>query len=176
MNNTNGMGGVNNIYIVGFMGTGKSSVGRELARLRNTQFVDLDKSIELKEKRRISEIFAKEGEPFFRKLEKEALMNVSLKNSVVVACGGGIVIDKDNIRVMKETGKIICLTATPEAILKRTSGCADRPLLNVADPKQQIALLLEKRAPYYALADETVDTSNSSVKEVVNTIVKLILK
>lgn len=167
---------MNNIYLVGFMGTGKSSVGRELARLKGLRFVDLDESIEIKEKRRISEIFAKEGEPFFRKLEKIFLMNVSREDRVVVACGGGIVIDPDNLRIMKETGKVICLAATPEVILKRTSGCVDRPLLNVADPKKQITLLLEKRAAYYALADETIDTSEMTVRQIANKISELVFK
>lgn len=167
---------MNNIYLVGFMGTGKSSVGRELAGFKGLRFVDLDETIEIKEKRRISEIFAKEGEPFFRKLEKEALLNVSREDRVVVACGGGIVIDPDNIRIMKETGKVICLSATPEVILKRTSGCVDRPLLNVADPKKQITLLLEKRAAFYARADQTIDTSNFTVKEIVNKISALVFK
>jgi len=163
-----------NIYIVGFMATGKSSVGKALAKRKNSQFFDLDNLIELKENRRISDIFAKDGEPYFRKVEKAVLEETVKKNSLVVACGGGIVIDPENIRIMKETGLLICLTADPEVILRRASGSKQRPLLNVADPKKQIEALLEKRASYYALADKIIDTSLLSIKEVVDKILDLI--
>ncbi len=165
---------MNNIYIVGFMATGKSSVGKELANRQNLQFVDLDNLIELKEKRQISDIFAKDGVPYFRKVEKEVLEDIAKKNRFVVACGGGIVIDPENIRIMKETGILICLKANPEAILKRASVSKQRPLLNVVEPKKQIELLLEKRASYYALADKTIDTTELSIKEVVDKISGLI--
>lgn len=165
---------MNNIYLVGFMATGKTAVGRELAKKKKWQFVDLDELIELREKRRISDIFAKDGEPYFRKVEKKILNEVSREKKFVVACGGGIVIDPENIKTMKETGMIICLTATPEIILKRTSGYTHRPLLNVKDPKRQIELLLKLRTPYYAKADKTIDTSKVSVEEVVKKILKTI--
>jgi shikimate kinase len=163
-----------NIYLVGFMGTGKTAVGKELAKRKKWQFVDLDDLIELKEKRSILDIFAKEGEPYFRRLEKRVLKEVSGEKKFVFACGGGVVLDKDNIRIMKETGIIICLTATPEVILKRISGYTHRPLLNVSDPKKQIELLLKLRAPYYAQADKAIDTSKISIEEIVARIIKLI--
>jgi shikimate kinase len=161
-----------NIYIVGFMGTGKTAVGKELAKNKKWQFLDLDDLIELREKRTIADIFAQEGEPYFRHLEKRVLQELSREKKFVVACGGGIVMDKDNIKVMKETGIIICLTAHPEVILKRTCGYAHRPLLNVSDPKKQIELLLKLRAPYYARADKTIDTSKLTVGQVVQKIIK----
>ena len=181
---------MNNIYLVGFMGTGKTAVGRELVKKKNRlenrglasnsqsqwQFIDLDELIELKEKRAIQDIFAKEGEPYFRRIEQETLKEVSKEKKFVVACGGGIVINKNNIKIMKDTGIIICLTASPSVILKRTSGYLHRPLLNVADPKKQIELLLKLRAPYYAKAHKTINTSKISVKEVVNKIIKIISK
>jgi len=158
------------------MGTGKTAVGRELAKKKKWQFVDLDELIELREKRTIGDIFAKEGEPYFRRLEKRTLREVAREKKFVVACGGGIVLDKDNIKIMKETGIIICLKATPEVILKRTAAYTHRPLLNVKDPKKQIELLLKLRAPYYALADKTIDTSKISVREVMGKVLKLISK
>lgn len=167
---------MNNIYLVGFMATGKTAVGKELAKKKKWQFVDLDELIELKKKRAIADIFAKDGEPYFRLIEKRTLKEVAKEKKFVVACGGGIVIDKDNIRIMKDTGMIICLTATPEVILKRTSGYVHRPLLNVGDPKKQIDLLLKLRAPFYALADKTIDTSKVSVEKVVDKILKLTTK
>lgn len=165
-----------NIYLVGFMGTGKTSVGKELAKKKKWQFVDLDDLIELREKRSIPEIFAKDGEPYFRRVEKNVLKKVSREKKFVVATGGGIVIDKENIKIMKETGQIICLSATPEVILERISGCAYRPLLNVTDRKKQVELLLKLRAPFYAQIEQNINTSRLSVKEVADKIFKLTLK
>ncbi len=190
-----------NIYLVGFMGTGKTSVGRLLAekknrlesrgsvsgsrshRLKNRgsasgsrsqwHFVDLDELIELKEQRRIVDIFAREGEPYFRKIEKKALKEVCGQKKFVVACGGGVVLDKDNIKVMKKSGILVCLTATPKEILKRVSVNTQRPLLNVENPVRRIELLLKMRAPYYMQADKIIDTSRFSIKEVVEKISKI---
>ncbi len=159
-----------NIYLVGFMGTGKSAVGRELAKKKKWHFVDLDELIELKEKRAIADIFAKEGEPYFRKIESKVLKEVSKEKGFVIGCGGGIVINEENIKIMKASGTIICLSAKPEVILKRVSGATHRPLLNVENPKEKIELLLKLRSPYYAKADKTIDTSKLSVKEVVGKI------
>ncbi len=164
---------MNNIYLVGFMGTGKTVVGKELAKRKKWQFADLDDLIELKEKRIISEIFAKNGEPYFRKIEKKVLSEVSKEKNFVVSCGGGIVMNPQNIKIMKKTGIIICLSAAIEVILKRISGTTRRPLLNVLDPKERIASLLKLRAPYYALADEAIDTSKLSVGKVVEKIIKI---
>ena len=155
------------------MGTGKSAVGRELARKKKWQFVDLDELIELKEKRAISGIFAKEGEPYFRKIESRALKEVSREKGFVVACGGGVMIDEENVKIMKASGTVICLSARPEVIFKRVSGATHRPLLNVANPEEKIELLLKLRSPYYAKADKTIDTSELSVKEVAAKIAKL---
>jgi len=165
---------MNNIYLVGFMGTGKTTVGNLLASKKKRHFVDLDELITLREKRSIPDIFTKDGEPYFRRIEKQILKEVSKEKKFVVACGGGIVLDKENIKIMKETGVMVCLVASPEVILKRTSGMAHRPLLNVRDPKKQIDLLLKLRTPYYAQADKTIDTSKISEKEVVDKIIKII--
>lgn len=165
-----------NIYLVGFMATGKTSVGRELAKKKQWQFVDLDDLIELREKMTISGIFAKNGEPYFRRLEKRVLKDVAKENKFVVGCGGGIVIDPENIKIMKASGTLICLTATPEVILERVSGQTHRPLLNVKEPKKQIELLLKMRAPYYARADKTIDTSKLPVGGVVEKVIKAIGK
>ena len=165
-----------NIYLVGFMATGKTSVGKELARMTKMRFLDLDEFIELKEKRTISDIFAKEGEPYFRKIEKRALKQVSKEKNFVVACGGGIVLDEDNVKIMKQTGVMICLTASPEIILKRASAFTHRPLLNVEDPKKQVDLLLKMRSPFYAKADKCIDTSGLSMKQVADKIMKSIYK
>jgi shikimate kinase len=156
------------------MGTGKSSVGRELARRKKWHFLDLDELIEIREKRRISDIFADKGEVYFRRVEKKALREISRQKNFVVACGGGIVMDPENIRTMKETGIAVCLKADLDTILKRTSGFLHRPLLNVEDPRSRIELLLKFRSPYYAKADFSVETSRIGVAEVVLRIIKLL--
>lgn len=163
-----------NIYLVGFMATGKTHVGKELAKKKKWHFLDLDELIEFRQRRKISDIFAKDGEPYFRRVENKILKEVSKEKKFVVACGGGIVINPENIKIMKENGVIICLSASPEVILRRISTSGERPLLKVVDPKKQIELLLKLRAPYYALADKSIDTSKLSVTEVVNKILKLV--
>ena len=175
-----------NIYLVGFMGTGKTSVGKLLAKDQSKlvglgalkhgkwSFVDLDELIELKEQRRIVDIFAKEGEAYFRKIEKKILKTVATQKHFVVACGGGIVLDKDNIKVMKASGIVICLSASAKEIFKRVSLNSQRPLLNVAHPQKRIELLLKMRTPYYLQADKLIDTTDLTVKEVVKKIIKLI--
>ena len=158
------------------MGTGKSSVGRQLAKEKGWNFIDLDELIELKEQRRIVDIFAKDGEAHFRKIEKNILKQVSTQKEFVVACGGGVVLDKDNIKLMKKTGAMICLYALPQVILKRVSANSDRPLLNVEKPLKRIELLLKMRAPYYMQADKIIDTSLLSVKQVAKKISKILAK
>lgn len=160
-----------NIYLVGFMATGKTSVGKELAAKKKMCFLDLDELIELEERRIISDIFAKDGEPAFRRIEKRTLKEVAKEKNFVVACGGGIVIDPENIKIMQENGVIVCLTAKPEIILERTAGTSHRPLLRVSNPKEQIEHLLKLRAPFYARADYTIDTSKLSVELVAQKII-----
>ena len=155
------------------MGTGKTATGRELARKMKWQFVDLDDLIEFREKKSITDIFAQKGEPYFRKAEKEALKEIAKEKKFIVACGGGIVIDRENIKIMKETGLMVCLTAKPQVILKRTQGATHRPLLNVPNPEEKIALLLKMRAPFYALAHKTIDTSRLKAEEVAKKIYRL---
>lgn len=151
-------------------------MGKELAKKKRWRFADLDELIEFKEKRSIADIFAKDGEPYFRRIEKKVLKEVSKEKKFIVACGGGVVLDKENIKIMKEAGTVICLTATAEVILDRTSGYLHRPLLNVADPKKQIDLLLKLRAPFYRQADKIIDTSKISPKEVAGKILKITAK
>jgi shikimate kinase len=161
---------MNNIYLVGFMGTGKSAVARELAQEHNLAWVDLDTLIEKRQGMSIADIFASRGESFFRGVESETLEDVAQTSGQVVSCGGGIVLDAGNVRLMKATGTVVCLSARPEVILQRTQGQRHRPLLNVDDPVARIAELLEQRAVAYALADHTIDTSDASIAEVARSV------
>lgn len=161
-------------YLVGFMGTGKTAVGREVAKKLNQQFLDLDSLIEEKEKRQISQIFSQDGEAYFRNAEKQALKEISTRRNLVASCGGGIVLDKENIQIMKKTGVLICLSSRVEVILARTRGYRYRPLLNVDNPEKRIEELLKIRAPFYAQADYTIDTSNLAISSVVSKVLEYV--
>jgi len=158
------------------MATGKTTVGKEIARKKKWQFLDLDELITLREKMSISDIFANEGEAYFRRIEKKVLREVSREKKFVVACGGGIVMDKDNIKIMQDSGEVICLTSPVEAILMRTQGHTHRPLLNVVNPKKQVELLLKLRQPFYARIKKNIDTSKYTIKEAASKIVKMTTK
>lgn len=139
-----------NLVLVGFMGTGKSAVGRLLAERLGREFVDLDALIESSAGCPIPRIFAEEGEAGFRKREREAVRQVASRTGLVVATGGGVVLDPDNVRDLGTGGDVVCLTATPATILARVGSDRNRPLLQGGDPLVRIKELLAKRAPAYA--------------------------
>jgi len=159
-----------NIVLVGFMGTGKTTIARLLAQRFNAECVDLDMLIEEKEGMSIVDIFKTKGEPYFRKIEKDIVSKVSSSSGKVIACGGGVVLDKENVDRLKNNGLMICLTARPEIILTRTKSYSHRPLLNVDNAKVKIKELLKKRQPYYTQADYTLDTSDLDIEGVVKNI------
>jgi len=163
-----------NTYLVGFMATGKTSVGKELANKLKKQFLDLDDIIEQREKMRIVDIFREKGEAYFRKIEKDLVKEVSLKTDLVVGCGGGAIINEENLFNLRKSGAIICLKANVDTILKRAEGTEQRPLLNVDERKPRISELLKKREPFYNQADHIIDTTNLSIKEVVDKIISFL--
>ncbi|MCQ9208505.1 MAG: shikimate kinase [Omnitrophica bacterium] len=163
-----------NVVLVGFMGTGKTTVGKLLAQKLKMKYISTDEVIEDKERRSINDIFKKNGEQYFRKAEKEVVKKVSQLNKFVIDAGGGAVLDEENVQNLKQNGKIICLSASPEVILERTKRYRHRPLLNVENPKAKIEQLLEARAPFYARADCTFDTTNLSIEQVVEEIKRII--
>lgn len=165
-----------NIALVGFMGSGKTAVGELLASSLNLQFVDLDDLIEVKEGKKINQIFAEKGEPYFRMVEKQITQQAAQKQNQVIACGGGVVLDKDNVQALKRSGILVYLKVSPEVVLERTKGYSHRPLLNVKDPRKKVEELLNFRKEYYEQADCTVDTSNLTVEEVVSKILALVKK
>ncbi|MFH1647299.1 MAG: shikimate kinase [Chloroflexota bacterium] len=161
------------IALIGFMGTGKTAVAKVLARKLNKEYIELDAIIEGKAGRSIPEIFRRDGETGFRQLEIEAAREVAGKKNAVIACGGGLVLNKINIDRLREESVIVCLTASPEVILRRTAADGDgRPLLAVADRIRQIKELLKFRRPYYERsADFIVNTSRLKVDAVADRIV-----
>jgi len=162
-----------NIVIVGFMGTGKTTAAKLLAKQAGMRYVSIDGMIEKKEKRKIADIFASSGEEFFRKIESEVIKDLSKSGGAVIDAGGGAVIKEENIKNLKNNGVMICLSASIDAILNRTKNQAHRPLLNVDNPRKKIEELLVKRAVYYKKADFTIDTSDLTVSEAVEKIKKI---
>ncbi len=162
---------MDNLFLTGFMGTGKTAVGRLLARRLQRPFVDLDHEIERSCGASVAEIFARFGEGEFRDRECRALEGAAALDRAVVATGGGVVMDARNRRTMRASGKIVCLSADPPSILSRLGDAADRPLLaGAAGRSERIHRLLGERAAAYADADHAVDTSARSVEDVVEEI------
>lgn len=160
------------VILTGFMGTGKSSVGRKLAARLNESFVDTDDLIERSEGSSISEIFVSKGEGYFRAAERRAINRALKVPDAVIATGGGAIVDPDNFARLHAEAPIVCLSARPEVILNRTcSAKTTRPLLENAEPQERIETLLAQRAPAYAKADLTVDTSDRSIDEIVDEVV-----
>ena len=162
-----------NIALIGFMGVGKTAVGRALAKKLNKRFVELDSLIEQKAGKPIPDIFQQDGEITFRELEIEVTKEVATGKNLVIACGGGIVLNKINIDRLRQEAIIVHLTASPQVILKRTSGDGvRRPLLEVADPALTIRELLKFRRPCYEHAsDIKIDTSKLDINTVVEPII-----
>ena len=161
------------IALIGFMGTGKTAAGKALADRLGKEFIELDSLIEQKAGKTIPEIFQQDGEIAFRELEIETAKGVSGKKNAVIACGGGIVLNKINIDRLRKESLIFYLTAMPEVILKRTSGDKnERPLLKSADKVARIEELLRFRKPFYErAADASIDTSKLDVNSVVEQII-----
>lgn len=163
-----------NIYLIGFMATGKTAVGRALASRLSREFIDLDDIIEEKEKMKIVDIFAQRGEPYFRTVEKTVVREIAVQDDRVVACGGGVVIDPENVATLKKSGVIICLGADLDTIVARSAGTVGRPLLNVENPRERVMELLKKREPFYKQADHAINTTKLSVNAVVDRIIAII--
>ena len=149
------------------MGTGKSAVGKLLARRLNRPFIDLDRQIEKEAGRTVQQIFERDGEPSFRRLEAKVAKEAAALKGHVIATGGGVMCDEENVQVLKSGGVLVCLTASADTILERTSASlVSRPLLAGGDPRERIMELLALRAPYYARADVTIDTTGRTLQEV----------
>jgi shikimate kinase len=151
---------VDNIVLVGFMGSGKSSVGREIARRRRMQFLDTDSMIRQKYGKSIPEIFAMFGELTFRENETRCLEELQEREGIVAATGGGIVARAQNRSLIKSLGTVIWLIASEEMIWNRVSRNNSRPMLHTSDPRATIRHLLAEREPFYhEVSDVTVETT-----------------
>jgi shikimate kinase len=148
------------------MAVGKSAVGRTLARKLKRRFVDLDKVIEKAEGMKVRDIFEQKGEAYFRQREKEALTQVLERHGQIIATGGGIVLDRENVKLLRDKALLICLAASTDVLLKRAGHGGKRPLLKGSNRKERIEEILQQRANHYAEAHACVETSDLSVDQV----------
>lgn len=164
-----------NIVLIGFMGSGKSSIGRELSQILGYPVVDTDALIVERAGKPIKGIFAEEGEEVFRDLETSTLTSLAGESPTrqIISTGGGIILRPENRRLLRELGYVVWLVVSPAEILKRTSRNKDRPLLDNDDPEGTVARLLEERIPLYReCAHLTIDTDDLTFPEIATGIVE----
>ena len=166
-----------NIILTGFSGTGKSLVGKKVAHVLEWDFVDTDSEIGKQAGKSISRIFAEDGEPAFRALEKQLVKEACSGSHRVISTGGGAIVDERNRELILGRGLVVCLDATPETIYARLRGesvgpLSDRPLLPGPDPLGKIRELMEARQKYYSMAHSAVDTDNLSIDQAAEAVVE----
>ena len=155
-----------NIILCGFMGTGKSTVGRLIAERLGWRFVDTDQLIEERAGRTVKDIFAQDGEAVFRQWESRICQELAALQKTVIATGGGIVLNPDNRDALARAGLVVCLDAPASEIVARLAGVTDRPLLAGADPVTRVAELLAARASAYGALEHHVATAGKTPQEV----------
>ncbi len=165
-----------NVVLCGFMATGKSSVGRQLAELLECEFLDMDAIIEAEAGMPIPRIFSTQGEPAFRALECRLVERLSQRNGCVIATGGGTVVNLQNLERLRSNGIVVALTADPQTILRRAGSGGSRPMLGEGDRMQRILDLMQQRSSAYAMADMAVDTSAHTIREVAEIIIRRLQK
>lgn len=153
------------------MGTGKTAVGRKLSMFLKMELIDVDTEIEKSQQMTINEIFRQFGEPRFREIETEMIQKLSERKDVIISTGGGAVLKQKNMDALRKQGIIICLMASPQTILKRTSHNSNRPLLKVEDPFEKIKELLNFRKPFYEKADILIDTEDKTPLQIAEEII-----
>ena len=170
MRNTADTPSKRNIVLFGFMGTGKSAVAEALGRKLGMPVAEMDAIIEEREGNSISRIFADKGEDYFRRRERELVRELGRRRGMIIATGGGVVLDPDNIRDLGGSGILVCLRARPRVILERVEEETHRPLLEVSNRLEIIETKLESRRPFYDRIDHQIETSGLTVEEVADRI------
>ena len=162
-----------NIFLIGFMGSGKSTIAKQLKKELDMELVEMDQRIVDEQGMSINDIFAQKGEEAFRDIESQLVVDLGNQEASIISCGGGVVIRPQNVENMKKSGKIVFLTATPETILERVKGGTDRPLLNGNMNVPYIKEMMDKRRDFYeGAADIKISTDNKSVKEISDEIIE----
>ena len=162
-----------NVVMVGFMGSGKTAVGRRLAQRLGYRFLDTDHFIETQLGRTINDIFAAEGEGYFRQIESNMAENLKELDNHVISTGGGLVVTPGNLERLKKAGIVVFLKAEVDDILARLSRDNKRPMLKGHDLKERVTSLLSERQPYYEQCDITVPTGGKGVNRVAGEIIRL---
>ena len=155
-----------NLYLVGFMGTGKTTVGRAVAQRMGFQVLDSDHEIERQQRKTIPEIFAQDGEPAFRAMEREFIERGHPKERTLVACGGGLVVQPGMLALLKSKGVVVCLHASLETILTRTARQRNRPLLEVENPEERVRTLYAAREPIYKQSGTVILTDSRPLVDI----------
>ena len=165
-----------NIILIGFMGSGKSTIGVKLSYRLHITLEDTDKWIERKEGRSISDIFAKDGEDYFRRVETNCIRSLMKESSYhVISTGGGMPVQKENGLLLKELGYVIYLKATPKTIGERLTNDTTRPLLQCENPQEKIRKLLSEREPYYRnAADSIISVDGKDTDLIVSEIIRVL--
>ena len=162
-----------NLYLVGFMGTGKTTVGRAVAQRLGFACLDSDQEIERSSGRTVSEIFAQDGEPAFRQKERDFIANGHPDTRTVVACGGGLVVQPGMSEALHRRGVVVCLHASVETILARTERQDNRPLLNVANRAERVRTLYAEREPIYRRAGTVILTDSRPLRDIVAHVIRV---
>jgi len=160
-----------NIILIGFMGTGKTAVGKRLAIILNKEFYDTDDEVETVTGMTVIQLFNKYGEVRFRSEENLAVQRLSQNENCVIATGGGVVLDRANIDLLALKGVLICLSAKPQVVYERVKKRNNRPLLKKGDLYQTILELSEQREELYKCADLYIDTSDMDFQEITDKII-----
>jgi len=160
-----------NLVLVGFMGSGKTVVGKLVAERLGMHFMDMDDEVERREGRKISEVFAQDGESYFRRLERVLTQELASQTDWVIATGGGIVLDPRNLDDFRKTSVIIGFGIHVDTVLQRVGHQTHRPLLEGGDKHKRVQKLLAQREPLYRAAGEYIDTNDRTIDEVVNKVV-----
>lgn len=164
-----------NIFLIGFMGCGKSTVAAKLNQMYGMHVVEMDQEISKRQKMSIPEIFEQYGEEYFRNLESALLEEIATGSGQVVSCGGGVVLREDNVAEMKKSGHIVLLTAKPEKVLKRVQKDDNRPILKGRKTVEDIQTLMEaRREKYEGAADIVVATDDKNIAEICDEIIQRI--
>ena len=164
-----------NIAVYGFMGVGKTTIGRLLAERLSIDFIDMDTEIEKREETTIREIFRVQGESRFRQLEANLIKELSQQDGLVIACGGGAIADPENAETLSKASRMVYLTASIKEIIERTNQDNSRPLLEVENPDTVAAELYERRKPVYTqYAEFTIDTTGKTPDEVAEKVMEAI--
>lgn len=160
-----------NVVLIGFMGTGKTSIGKALSLQMSRPLVDIDSYIEKQEKKKIAEIFETRGEAYFRRIEGQVVREMSERSGLVLTTGGGAVLDEANRKALKKNGIVVALYSEPETIYRRVKDSSHRPLLKNADVMGEIQRMLEIRRPFYEEADIKLHTDNYTPKDAAKKII-----